>query len=857
MKKLLFILFMIPILAFGQTKIKINQGDTSSVGFATNAKLGTYLTKAQILALGYGDTTVLKSIVSSIGKTATLTTLAAYSGSETTILVTSSDGTGGLFLYSSSGTSDGGVVVTATGKGSGYWKRQFNPGDGVRVAWWGDTFAAIQSAITYAGVNGKIIFTPNKTYLQTAQLSPLAGQVWQGNNATLQRQTETTTTISGTVLSSATSFTVASVPATWHVNDYIQIYTSQDVSGASNMVQIAGISGTTITLYGAIGAALVNSAASYASGSGIYKVWHQIYDNTLHVNFELDNLNFDGNSSTSAVNVYWAANNAIDGSAVAIRVIGCSFINMGNDCIDGQGLYVTGCTYKNLNNSFIHLSTDFSISPATYPSTIFGNKGFNSNLVASATGSHHSEGVITLSFTSGYCNIYDNWFSGGLDAVLGQIQMGATSTSGGTRYMRFHHNQCFGFTGIIKSLSADGTETTKPGIIMIDGNTFSNCGTTSPFPSTLSGSWAYYDKITWANNDLCDGTTITLPAEVYTTTSIANTNGTANIQTGAAVNVDGNITAGGNLSVTGTSALAGNINVGGAANTTESLGIHKNITGGTTAYSTFQDGAIQSGVTSTAMMSYSKPSTQATSFTLGALYHLFLGGVTVGSGSAVTNQYGVYMQSTFNTATNNYGVYGNAVKSPGVWFLYNASTADSYSAGNYGFHLNSSISAYAHFGAGTATASTAPLKFTTGVNLTTPEAGAVEYDGNYFYGTNTAAKRGSFASVYASNDLTAQTAAGNITTFTVGATTQTFDVSMYINITAVSVDVIQGQITYTDETNTGQTISLANLPSAIGPSAYNPITIRAKNGTVITVKTNLTTGAGSITFNCGGRITQL
>jgi hypothetical protein len=45
--------------------------------------------------------------------------------------------------------------------------------------------------------------------------------------------------------------------------------------------------------------------------------------------------------------------------------------------------------------------------------------------------------------------------------------------------------------------------------------------------------------------------------------------------------------------------------------------------------------------------------------------------------------------------------------------------------------------------AGTATASTAPLKLTSGTNLTTPEAGAVEYDGTVFYGTtDTNFKRG-------------------------------------------------------------------------------------------------------------------
>lgn len=40
-----------------------------------------------------------------------------------------------------------------------------------------------------------------------------------------------------------------------------------------------------------------------------------------------------------------------------------------------------------------------------------------------------------------------------------------------------------------------------------------------------------------------------------------------------------------------------------------------------------------------------------------------------------------------------------------------------------------------HLKAGTATANTAPLKLTSGINLTTPEDGAVEYNGTHFYGT--------------------------------------------------------------------------------------------------------------------------
>lgn len=54
------------------------------------------------------------------------------------------------------------------------------------------------------------------------------------------------------------------------------------------------------------------------------------------------------------------------------------------------------------------------------------------------------------------------------------------------------------------------------------------------------------------------------------------------------------------------------------------------------------------------------------------------------------------------------------------------------SAGNVGISVNSPTAAL-HLKAGTATASSAPLKFTSGTLLTTPEAGALEYASNTFY----------------------------------------------------------------------------------------------------------------------------
>lgn len=47
--------------------------------------------------------------------------------------------------------------------------------------------------------------------------------------------------------------------------------------------------------------------------------------------------------------------------------------------------------------------------------------------------------------------------------------------------------------------------------------------------------------------------------------------------------------------------------------------------------------------------------------------------------------------------------------------------------------------------AGTATAGTAPVKFTSGTNLTSPEAGAYEYDGSWWYGTTSTPTRKRFS----------------------------------------------------------------------------------------------------------------
>lgn len=71
-------------------------------------------------------------------------------------------------------------------------------------------------------------------------------------------------------------------------------------------------------------------------------------------------------------------------------------------------------------------------------------------------------------------------------------------------------------------------------------------------------------------------------------------------------------------------------------------------------------------------------------------------------------------------------VYLNAYNSGNVWLALGGGSVAIGSG---------AASARLNLPAGTATASSAPLKFQSGTNLTTPEAGAVEFDGTNFFGT--------------------------------------------------------------------------------------------------------------------------
>lgn len=122
--------------------------------------------------------------------------------------------------------------------------------------------------------------------------------------------------------------------------------------------------------------------------------------------------------------------------------------------------------------------------------------------------------------------------------------------------------------------------------------------------------------------------------------------------------------------------------------------------------------------------------------------------------------------------------------------------------------------------------------------------------------------------VRASARATGQTAANtSVATYTAGGADGTFVIYANVNVTASTTFSFSVQVAYTDETGAAQTLTLnlqnlaATILSAItnvqgtGPYEGIPVTIRAQNGTAITVKTAGT--FTSVTYNVEAHVHQI
>lgn len=137
--------------------------------------------------------------------------------------------------------------------------------------------------------------------------------------------------------------------------------------------------------------------------------------------------------------------------------------------------------------------------------------------------------------------------------------------------------------------------------------------------------------------------------------------------------------------------------------------------------------------------------------------------------------------------------------------------------------FDNTVSARVNLQAGTATAGTAPLKFTSGTNLSTPENGAVEFDGTNYYATSggvryTLAKTLTATAVL---DFPATSSGGGTSTRTITVTGAALGDVVSLGIPAASVEAGGTYYAYVSAANT-VTIVLTNAVSILFGGTIDP-----------------------------------
>ena len=197
------------------------------------------------------------------------------------------------------------------------------------------------------------------------------------------------------------------------------------------------------------------------------------------------------------------------------------------------------------------------------------------------------------------------------------------------------------------------------------------------------------------------------------------------------LNVAGNILAGDVYSYSANSGIGINRTINNPNGYAFALNILGDVTATTTAYSMWMNPTLSGN---SVAGFYAGATINTTPRTVNTAYGGYIAPMTrIGTG-IIGEVYGFYIANQ---------TQGNANYS---WNLYVAGSRKNYIGGNIGIGVGAST-ANLHIRAGTATANTAPIKLNTGVLNTTPEAGAIEFDGTNLYFVNSSGVRKQLAVV--------------------------------------------------------------------------------------------------------------
>lgn len=371
-------------------------------------------------------------------------------------------------------------------------------GDGVT-----DDSEAIGDAITAAGINGIIRFTPNKTYLVKNSNTPLEGQTFIGYGANIKRGNQENTTLAAQANSGATSVTVASASIFSIGNKFIITDSTAPLGGtgysetsmnANQVHTISNIVGNVLTFSPSVVIpSNLTGLGHFAIGQKVVKVF-SIFEGATSAatkGIKVFGLTFDGNRLNNTLTYAWSPNRVIGAMQWGSIIKDCVFKETSNECIfPSRNCVVTDNIFYNLNGTAVHISSSGS-DPIGY-----GNNHISRNQFYDVLEEIEANGRVACienSANSTKTHIVDNTFD-----TCGGLVYG--NASGADMEMYFYNNICRNTQGVTKSaittgvgesyefcnnifescnyLIFEGTGTVREGSgfdrILLSGNTFVN-----------------------------------------------------------------------------------------------------------------------------------------------------------------------------------------------------------------------------------------------------------------------------------------------------------------------------------------------------------------------------------------------
>lgn len=414
----------------------------------------------------------------------------------------------------------------------------------------------INLALQAAGKGNAVLLEPFRIYNITNQIVMDSAQFILGNNATFRRENALVTSLASDAFPGTTSFALTDVPAGFKVGDRLQLYTDQTAKKSINSPRtITAINDNIISFTPALTSSNDGTITTWPTGTSVRKVYTLIATNynidVVEAPFSVYDLQIDGNKAGNDQNFYWFANTSILVRGFGSNIINCSFQDIPNENIVGQGIIVKNCHAKRLWGSFVHLSGQANAFDRLQQKNTFISDNFvDSVCLVTNDISGHSEGAVTSSYNGGFATISNNRFFNGKESVFGQISWVELPSTEGIGELLLVGNLFKGFRKIIDSIrQIPSSSLSYPRSITISSNTFDSCGIND---WGYSATYVSHYQMSFINNHLTGGTTFT---NVPSSIGMLVTNGAQiGIGTGApatTLDVNGRITSRSRLLVAG------------------------------------------------------------------------------------------------------------------------------------------------------------------------------------------------------------------------------------------------------------------------------------------------------------------